>query len=119
MQLPNDIVLGILQVADVSIDTYLAFKHLGLKPKKLSIPEDITEKLNTMCIRRHRYYQSYKDPIIFNCTYKLECTAYQGNRTYIVFTVEPDGECSYTLIKNFGFSWSLMYRVHDGSIYRK
>lgn len=57
MSLNNDIISKIISQADVSIDTYLAFKSIGAVPKKLKIEEKIKEKLDNLCNKRIKHWK--------------------------------------------------------------
>ena len=46
MSLNNDIIAKIVSQADIPIDTYLAFKHIGVIPKKLKINTNLKTKLD-------------------------------------------------------------------------
>ena len=54
----NDILHKVLSVADLTIDSYLAFKHLGLSPKKLIVPKNTINLLNKFCNTKKRYYNA-------------------------------------------------------------
>lgn len=60
--LNNDIVALIISKADVSIDTYLAFKNIGAKPKKLKqLDIQFKEKLDRIFKIRKYYYKNIKN----------------------------------------------------------
>ena len=62
--LNNDIVALIISKADVSIDTYLAFKNIGAKPKKLKqLDIQFKEKLDRIFKIRKYYYKNIKNTL--------------------------------------------------------
>ena len=64
MSLNNDIIAKIVSQADIPIDTYLAFKHIGVIPKKLKINTNLKTKLDIICIKRVKQFKYYNE-IIF------------------------------------------------------
>ena len=65
--LHNDLISNIISIADVSIDTYLAFKNIGAIPKKLRLQPDFKNKLDNMFNHRKQLWDK-KDIFLLHKT---------------------------------------------------
>lgn len=59
--LNNDVLANIISKADVSIDTYLAFKNIGAIPKKLKIIPELKSKLDTICTEHVKQWKQHNE----------------------------------------------------------
>jgi hypothetical protein len=122
---PDHLIAYIVQFADVSIDTSLAF---GVKPKKIIIPDGIEEKLNSLCTRRLKFITKYNNDIK-----ELKASSYSYKICYSIleqvtiniddveltfrFCIDMEGEYCYIVVKDTSDkSYSRgPYRMNDGS----
>lgn len=122
---PEDIIAYIVQFADVPIDTSLAF---GVKPKKLIIPDEIEDKLNSLCTRRLKFITKYNSDIeelkASSYSYKLcysmleqVSTIIDDNELVFKFSIDMDGEYCYHIFKHTSKTSYMRgpYRINDGS----
>ena len=95
--LPLDIVTKILCVSELSIDSYLAFRKLGVIPKKIKISSDLKYKLDHINIKRHSYWLNH-------IRYTRGVLWY--NETFIRFNthinIRPNGKIKLDIIEVFG-----------------
>lgn len=59
VSLPNDLLCAIIEKADVPIDTYLAFRDIGVRPGKLHVVHEFAKKLDSMIMRRKNGYDKF------------------------------------------------------------
>lgn len=85
MYIPREIVADILNRADVSIDTRLAFRDYGVVPRKLQVDDAFTRKLDVLCRRRTHMYMLYtKRKIKTMC---LERIIVKGEHRHIYISI--------------------------------
>lgn len=94
-ELPNELIAMILNTAELSIDTRLAFKNY-IAPCAVTVPEGLADKLAVMHKRRTERYIRYKELMeenSFRWSTSLELTApiKIDNNTFIEISVSDFG----------------------------
>ena len=99
MELPNDVIGDIMSIADMPIDTYLAFKdRFSIKRKKVDVDPQLRANLDALLSRRAKLYRMGRSvlPPSYICIESFSTTLDNGKTLHITID-DVDDETRMTI----------------------